>query len=114
MEMKKIEAIVRREALSAIQGALVEVGYHGMTVTEVRGHGKQRGLVQQWRGQEHRIEFLPKIKIEMVVLEEDVGKVIAAIVRSARTGEIGDGKVFVYPVESAVRVRTGEAGVDAI
>lgn len=114
IEMKKIEAIVRLEALSAIQGAVAEVGYRGMTVTEVRGHGKQRGIVQQWRGQEYRVEFLPKVKIEMVVLEEDVGKIIAAILKCARTGEIGDGKVFVYPVENAVRVRTGEVGVDAI
>lgn len=114
VEMKKIEAIVRLEALPAIQAAVAEVGYRGMTVTEVRGHGKQRGLVQQWRGQEYRVEFLPKVKIEMVVLEEDVGKIIAAVLKCARTGEIGDGKVFVYPVENAVRVRTGETGVDAI
>ncbi|MBI4294609.1 MAG: P-II family nitrogen regulator [Chloroflexi bacterium] len=112
--MKKIEAIVRREALADIQSALEEAGYRGMTVTEVKGHGKQRGLAQQWRGQEYRIELLPKAKVELVVLDEDVGRIIAAIVRTARTGEIGDGKVFVSPIESAVRVRTGETGVDAI
>ena len=112
--MKKIEAIIRPEKLSAVRQALEEVGYPGITITEVKGHGKQRGLVQQWRGQAYRIEYLSKVKIEVVVLDEDEDKTITAIVRKARSGEIGDGKVFVYPVENAVRVRTGEAGVNAI
>ncbi|HLC23243.1 MAG TPA: P-II family nitrogen regulator [Dehalococcoidia bacterium] len=112
--MKKIEAIIRPEKLSAVRQALEEVGYPGITITEVKGHGKQRGLVQQWRGQAYRIEYLSKVKIEVVVLDEDEDKTITAIVRKARSGEIGDGKVFVYPVENAVSVRTGEAGVNAI
>src|SRR3972149_9601994 len=112
--MKKIEAIIRPEKLSAVRQALEEVGYPGITITEVKGHGKQRGLVQQWRGQAYRIEYLSKVKIEVVVLDEDEGKTITAIVRKARSGEIGDGKGFVYPVENAARVRTGGAGGNAI
>ncbi|MDO8472926.1 MAG: P-II family nitrogen regulator [Dehalococcoidia bacterium] len=112
--MKKIEAIVRPEKLSLVKQALEEIGYPGITITEVKGHGKQRGLVQQWRGQAYRIDNLAKVKIEVVVLDEDEDKTVNAIVRKARSGEIGDGKVFVYPVDNVVRVRTGEAGVNAI
>ena len=112
--MKKIEAIIRPERLGMVRQALEELGYPGMTITEVKGHGKQKGITQQWRGQEYRIEFLSKLKIEIVVLDNDVPKTLNAIVRSARTGEIGDGKIFVLPVENAVRVRTGEEGDDAI
>ena len=112
--MKKIEAIVRREALGAVKKAIEGVGYPGMTVVEVKGHGKQHGIIQQWRGREHRVELLPKVKIEIVVLEEDLGKTLNAIVRSARTGEVGDGKIFVSSVEDAIRFRTGEGGENAI
>jgi nitrogen regulatory protein P-II 1 len=93
---------------------LSKLGYPGVTVSEVRGHGKQKGVTHMWRGAEYRVEFLPKIKLEVVVLEEDVSKVTASIVRAARTGSIGDGKVFIYDVENAVRVRTGESGFNAI
>ncbi|MBI2958032.1 MAG: P-II family nitrogen regulator [Chloroflexi bacterium] len=112
--MKKIEAIIRPDKLARVKAALEEIGYPGITITDVKGHGKQRGILQQWRGQAYRIDFLNKVKIEVVVLDEDEDKTVTAIVRNARSGEIGDGKVFVYPVENAVRVRTGEAGVNAI
>jgi len=112
--MKKIEAVIRPERLEMVRKTLEEMNYPGMTIGEVKGHGKQKGMTEQWRGQEYRIELLPKIKIEIVVLDEDVAKTLNAIVRSARTGEIGDGKIFVLPVESAVRVRTGDEGENAI
>ena len=112
--MKKIEAIVRPERLPIIREALEELGYPGMTISEVKGHGKQRGITQQWRGQEYKIDMLPKLKIEIVVLDGDVSKTVGAIVRASRKGEIGDGKIFVLPVESAIRVRTGDMDEDAI
>ena len=112
--MKKIEAIIRPERLGVVRKALEELGYPGMTIFEVKGHGKEGGLTEQWRGQEYRIELLPRIKVEIVVLGEDVAKTLNAIVRSGRTGEVGDGKIFVLPVEGAVRVRTGDEGENAI
>ncbi len=112
--MKKIEAIIRPERLGVVRKALEELGYPGMTIFEVKGHGKESGLTEQWRGQEYRIELLPRIKIEIVVLDEDVARTLNAIVRSARTGEVGDGKIFVLPVEGAVRIRTGDEGKNAI
>ncbi len=112
--MKKVEAIIRPERLGPVRKVLEELGYPGMTIFEVKGHGKEAGLTEQWRGQEYRIELLPRVKIEIVVLDEDVAKTLNAIVRSARTGEMGDGKIFVLPVEDAVRVRTGEEGENAI
>lgn len=112
--MKKVEVIIRPERLSKVKEALNELGYPGMTITDVKGHGKQRGIDQVWRGQEYRVEFLPKLKIEIVVLDEDVDKIVSSIVRQARTGNIGDGKIFVYSVEDAVRIRTGDAGDNAI
>lgn len=112
--MKKIEAIIRPERLAMVRQALEELGYPGMTITEVKGHGKQKGLTQQWRGKEYKLEFLPKLKIEIVVIDSDVPRTMNAIVRGARTGEIGDGKIFLLPVENAVRVRTGEEGDNAI
>jgi nitrogen regulatory protein P-II 1 len=112
--MKKIEAIIREERLDAVRKTLDEIGYYGMTVTEVSGHGKQGGVKLQWRVGEYNVDFLPKLKIELVVLDQDVNDVLSAIVRSARTGEEGDGKIFVLPVENAIRVRTGEEGVNAI
>ena len=112
--MKKIEAIVREEKLEAIRTALARNGYFGMTVTEVSGRGRQGGLTLQWRVGEHRVDLLPKLKIEVVVLDDDVPRTLNAIVAGARTGEIGDGKIFVLPVENAVRVRTGESGDNAI
>ena len=112
--MKKIEALIRPERLEAVLEELRKLGYPGMTVTEVRGHGKQKGITQRWRGAEYRVEFLPKIKVEAVVLDEDVGKAVNALVRAARTESIGDGKIFIYEVADAVRIRTGESGFNAI
>jgi nitrogen regulatory protein P-II 1 len=112
--MKKIEAVIREEKLDAVKAALESYGYFGMTVTEVSGRGRQGGLTLQWRVGEYKVDLLPKIKIEVVVLDEDVSKILNAITTSARTGEIGDGKIFVMPVENAVRVRTGDEGNNAI
>ena len=112
--MKKIEAIVREERLSAIKEALEEKGYFGTTVSHVQGRGRQRGLRLQKRSGEFEVDLIPKIKIELVVLDEDTTVVVRALVQSARTGGIGDGKIFVLPVEDAVRIRTGEDGMDAV
>ncbi len=112
--MKKIEAIIREEKLDAVRQALEENSYFGMTVSEVSGRGRQGGISLQWRVGEYRVDLLPKLKIELVVLDEDVPVAVDAIVRNARTGEIGDGKIFVLPVESAVRVRTGDRNENAI
>jgi nitrogen regulatory protein P-II 1 len=112
--MKKIEAVVRPEKLEPVRTALADVGILGMTVSEVSGRGRQRGITLQWRAGEYRVEFLPKVKIEVVVMDEDVGKALNAIVRKARTGERGDGKIFVLPVENAVRIRTGDEAESAI
>jgi nitrogen regulatory protein P-II 1 len=112
--MKKIEAIIREERLNAVKKALEEKSYFGMTVSEVSGRGKQKGIPLQWRVGEYRVDLLPKIKVELVVLDEDVTVAIDAIVRNARTGETGDGKIFVLPVESVVRVRTGDRNENAI
>jgi nitrogen regulatory protein P-II 1 len=112
--MKKIEAIIREERLDAVKHALEEKSYFGMTVSEVMGRGKQKGISLQWRAGEYRVDLLPKLKVELVVLDEDVRVAIDAIVRSARTGEAGDGKIFVLPVEHVFRVRTGEADENAI
>lgn len=112
--MKKIEAIIRQEKLEGVKKALEANSYFGMTVSEVSGRGRQNGITLQWRAGEYRIDLLPKIKIELVVLDEDVPGAIDAIVRNARTGEIGDGKIIVLPVENVVRVRTGDMGESAI
>jgi len=112
--MKKIEATIRPEKLEAVRGALAEIGILGMTITQVSGRGRQGGIALQWRVGEYRVEFLPKAKIEVVVLDEDVGKALNAIVRKARTGERGDGKIFVLPVDNAIRIRTGDQGENAI
>ena len=112
--MKKIEAIIREERLDAVKKALEENSYFGMTVSQVSGRGKQKGIPLQWRVGEYRVDLLPKTKIELVVLDEDVHVAIDAIVRNARTGETGDGKIFVLPVESVVRVRTSDKDENAI
>jgi nitrogen regulatory protein P-II 1 len=112
--MKKIEAIIREERLNDVKQALEEKSYWGMTVSQVSGRGKQKGISLQWRAGEYRVDLLPKIKIELVVLEEDVTAVLDAIVANARTGETGDGKIFVLPVENVVRVRTGDRNENAI
>ena len=112
--MKKIEAIIREEKLNDVKQALEEKSYWGMTVSQVSGRGKQKGISLQWRAGEYRVDLLPKIKIELVVLEEDVPPVLDAIIKNARTGETGDGKIFVLPVETVVRVRTGDRDENAI
>ncbi len=112
--MKKIEAIIREERFQAVKEALEEKSYFGMTVSEVSGRGRQKGISLQGRAGEYRVDLLPKLKIELVVLDEDVFTAVDAIVRNARTGEVGDGKIFVLPVESVVRVRTGDSDENAI
>lgn len=106
--MQRIEAIIRPERLAMVKEALEELDHAGMTLTEVRGHGTQRGITEQWRGKSVKIEYLTKVKIELVVKDGDVEAVIALIVEAARTGEVGDGKIFVSPVGQAVRIRTGD------
>ena len=109
--MKKIEAIIRPEKLPVVKAALEESGYPGMTITEVRGHGVQKGVTQQWRGREFVVEFLPKVKLEVVVTSDaDVDRILTLIHDNASTGNIGDGKVFVTDIADAMRVRTGERG----
>jgi nitrogen regulatory protein P-II 1 len=112
--MKKIEAIIREERLEPVKQALEKIGCYGLTVTKVVGRGRQGGLVLQSRIGEYRVDLLPKVKIEMVVLDDDLGRMLDAVLVNARTGEIGDGKVFVFDVADVVRVRTGDTGVDAI
>ena len=112
--MKKIEAIIREEKLDAVRKAIEDDGYFGMTISEVSGRGRQKGLLLEWRVGEYRVDFLPKLKIEVIVLDEDVSKTLHAIAKSARTGEMGDGKIFVLPVDNAMRIRTGEDGENAI
>src|SRR4051812_26536450 len=108
--MKKVEAIIRSERLQAVQDALDELGASGLTVTEVMGCGRQKGYTEQYRGSRANISLLPKIKVESVVPPGMVEAAVAAILEAARTGDIGDGRVFVYPVEEAIRIRTGERG----
>jgi nitrogen regulatory protein P-II 1 len=112
--MKKIEAIIKPFKLDDVKEALTELGVIGMTVTEVRGFGRQKGHTELYRGSEYTIDFLPKVKIELVVADPIVDKVVAAIAAAARTGSIGDGKVFVMPMGEAIRIRTGEKGESAI
>lgn len=112
--MKKIEAIIREEKLDIVKRVLEENGYFGLTVSEVSGRGRQKGLSLQWRVGEYRVDFLPKLKIEVVILDEDVSKILHAIANSARTGEMGDGKIFVLPIDNAMRIRTREDGDNAI
>jgi nitrogen regulatory protein P-II 1 len=112
--MQKIEAIIRHHKLDEVKDALVAVGFQGMTVTEVRGFGRQRGHTETYRGTEYVVDFVPKVKLELVVGDDAVDKVLNAVVSAARSGQIGDGKVFVYPLTNVVRVRTGEAGPAAI
>jgi nitrogen regulatory protein P-II 1 len=112
--MKKIEAIVKPFKLDDVKDALNEIGIHGLTAIEVKGYGRQRGHTELYKGAEYVVDFLPKVKIEVVVDDELVAKVVEAIERSAKSGKIGDGKIFVLPVDEAVRIRTGERGLDAL
>lgn len=112
--MKKIEAIIRPEKLDDVLAAMDAVGYAGVMITEIKGHGKQKGIVQQWRGGEYKVSLLTKIKIEVVVPKKDVDKIKKAIVGAAKTGEVGDGKIFVCDIAEVVKIRTGETGEEAI
>ena len=112
--MKKIEAIIKPFKLEEVKDALGEEGIEGMTVSEVKGFGRQKGHTEIYRGSEYTVDFLPKIKIELVVADEKVTPAVAAIVKAAKTGKIGDGKVFVSPVEEAIRIRTEEKGEQAV
>lgn len=112
--MKKIEAIIKPFKLEDVKEALAEVGIEGMTVSEVKGFGRQKGHTEIYRGSEYTVDFLPKVKFEIVVADDRVAKTVAAIVAAAKTGKIGDGKVFVMPVEDSIRIRTEERGDAAI
>lgn len=112
--MKKIEAIIKPFKLEDVKDALTSIEVTGMTVSEVKGYGRQQGHSELYRGAEYVVDFLPKIKIDIIVKDEDVDKAIEAIVNSAKTGKIGDGKIFVSPIEKVVRIRTSEEGEDAI
>jgi len=112
--MKRIEAIVRPERMDSVKEALVGLGHNGLTVYEVKGHGIQKGITQQWRGEEYVIDLLPKISVVAVVHDHEVQDCLDAIVMAARTDRIGDGKIFVTPVEEAIRIRTGESGPEAV
>jgi nitrogen regulatory protein P-II 1 len=112
--MKKIEAIIREEKLEPVKKSLENIGYFGMTITEVGGRGRQKGIPLKWGPREYWVEFLPKLKVEVVVMDEDVSATVSAIVNGARTGDVGDGKIFIIPVENAVRIRTGDTGGNAV
>lgn len=112
--MKKIEAIIRPEKLEAVRRALETVGYTGLMISEIEGHGKQKGTVQQWRGEKYKVELLPKIKIEIVIGDAEVERITETIIDAAKTGEIGDGKIFIYTIDNAIRIRTGEEGAGAL
>ena len=112
--MKKIEAIIKPFKLDEVKKALNDIQVEGMTVTEVRGFGRQKGHTELYRGAEYTVDFLPKIKIEIMTTDDMAAKVVEAIVEGARTGKIGDGKIFVLPAEEAVRIRTGERGEEAL
>src|SRR6201997_456038 len=112
--MKKIEAIIKPFKLEEVKDALGEIGIEGMTVTEVKGFGRQKGHTEIYRGSEYTVDFLPKIKIELVVIDSLLDNAIAVIVKTARTGKIGDGKVFVSDIQDAIRIRTEEKGVAAV
>ncbi|WP_292466397.1 P-II family nitrogen regulator [Methanolobus sp.] len=112
--MMKIEAIIRPTKIHEVKDALDEAGFESITVTDVKGRGKQKGVMQQWRGRKYCVDLLPKIKMEMVVNDDSVDKAVDVIMKTAATGSIGDGKIFVYPVTKIIRIRTGETDEEAI
>ncbi len=112
--MKKVEAIIKPFKLDEVKQALSEIGVAGLTATEVKGFGRQKGHTELYRGAEYVVDFLPKVKVEVVVSDQLVGRVVEVIERAAKTGRIGDGKIFVVPVEEVIRIRTGERGEDAL
>jgi nitrogen regulatory protein P-II 1 len=112
--MRKVEAVIRHFKLEEVKNALTEQGVHGMTITEVKGFGRQKGHTEMYRGAEYNVDFVPKIKLEVVVPAGDVQRVLDTIIRSARTGQVGDGKIFVSELTEVARIRTGELGRDAL
>lgn len=112
--MKKIEAIIKPFKLETVKEALAEIGIEGMTVTEVKGFGRQKGHTEIYRGSEYTVDFLPKVKLEIIVVDGVAEKVANAIIHAAQTGKIGDGKLFIIPIEEAIRIRTGEVGEKAV
>jgi nitrogen regulatory protein P-II 1 len=112
--MKKVEAIIRHFKLEEVKDALTAAGVSGMTVSEVRGFGRQKGHKEQYRGAEYTVDFLPKVKLEVVVDDGDLPTILDTIIKSARTGQIGDGKIFVSDLQQAIRIRTGETGPDSL
>jgi nitrogen regulatory protein P-II 1 len=114
MAVKKLEAVIKPFKLEEVKEALTEIGIEGMTVTEVKGFGRQKGHTEIYRGSEYTVDFLPKVKLEIVLADSLVEKAVEAIVKAAKTGKIGDGKIFVLPVEEAVRIRTEEKGEKAV
>jgi len=112
--MIKIEAVIRQERLDDVKTGLADAGFFGMTVYDVRGRGRQKGYVLDFRGREFRVDLLPKVKIELVIDDKDLDKVVDVIRKNAYTGEIGDGKIFIYPVREVIRIRTEERGLQAI
>lgn len=112
--LKKIEAIIRPFKLEEVKEALVEAGVRGLTISEVRGYGRQKGHTETYRGSEYRIEFVPKIKIEVVAESKKVDNIVDAILKSAKTGQVGDGKIFIYDVNEVIRIRTDESGEQAL
>ena len=112
--MKKIEAIIRPEKFDMVKDALLHLGYPGMTITEVKGHGNQKGISEMWRGRKFRIDLLSKMKIEITAKDDDVEKIVNTIIEESKTGSIGDGKIFVFDVENVYRIRTSESGEAAI
>ena len=112
--MKRVEAVIKPFKLEDVKDALAEIGITGMTVSDVKGYGRQKGHSELYRGAEYVVDFLPKIKMEMIVDDKDVEQVTSTIVEAARTGKIGDGKIFVSDIEKVIRIRTGETGIEAI
>jgi nitrogen regulatory protein P-II 1 len=112
--MKKLEVVIRVEKLKDVVEALEILGCPGMMITHIEGHGRQKGIVEQFRGREYKVNFLPKVKIEIIVKDSEVDKIVKAIAKTARTGEIGDGKIFVSAIEDVIRLRTGEQGDVAV
>ena len=112
--MKKIEAIIRPEKLDEVRKALETAGYPGITITQIEGHGKQKGLTQQWRGEVYKVDLLSKTKVEIVISDKDQEKIVTAIQKVAGTGNVGDGKIFISSIDEVIRIRTGERGEKAL
>jgi len=112
--MKKVEVIIKPFKLDDVKEALAEIGITGMTVTDVKGYGRQQGHSELYRGAEYVVDFIPKVKLDLIVNEDDVDNVVQVVAQAAKTGKIGDGKIFVSPIEEVIRIRTGETGSDAI